>query len=429
MRTQGAFRREALPCSSVTTTPLRLEEEADAEPERPGLLGRLSPELRADLGYCFRVWLGARLALAALALVGVALLPSNPQVPVPGWAPPEQKTGWSNAATAWERWDALWFLHIASDGYDAEDGSPAFFPLYPLTIKAVAAIPGVGYLAAALIVSNLAFLGALVVVYGLSKSEWGEHVARRATLYVAIFPMAFFFFAPYSESLFLLLAASSLWSARSGRWALAGVTGALAAATRSIGLVLIVALAVEAIRQAVSRERASGWNLQLVWSLGWSASVGLGTALYLLFWEIEAGHWRLPMTSQGGWARDPSLPPETLVNGTKEAFRFIGTYSGGYHLADWVIVMVALAAAVWVAVRLPATYAVYTWLSLLIPLSFVFGGRPFMSVPRFIVTIFPLFWAFAAFSDRWKTHDLVVAVSAGGLGVMTLLFVNWYFIF
>jgi hypothetical protein len=91
--------------------------------------------------------------------------------------------------------------------------------------------------------------------------------------------------------------------------------------------------------------------------------------------------------------------------------------------------MVALAAAVWVGVRLPATYAVYTWLSLLIPLSFVFGGRPFMSVPRFIVTIFPLFWAFAAFADRWRTHDLVVAVSAGGLGVMTLLFVNWYYIF
>ncbi|MGH2730300.1 MAG: mannosyltransferase family protein, partial [Actinomycetota bacterium] len=417
------------PYSSVTTTRLRLEDEAAAEPERPGVLGRLSPELRADLGYCFRVWLGARLALAALALVGVALLPSNPPVSVPRCAAPAQEGGWSNVVTAWERWDGVWFTCIASHGYDADDGSAAFFPLYPLTIRTVAAIPGVGYLGAALVISNLAFLGALVVVYGLSKSEWGEHVARRATLFLAIFPTAFFFFAPYSESLFLLFAASSLGSARSGRWPLAGVTGALAAATRSIGLVLVVALAVEAVRQAFGRERDSGWNLQFAWSLGWSASVGLGTALYLLYWEIEAGNWRLPMTSQGGWARDPSLPPKTLVDGTREAFRFVGTYSGGYHLADWVIVMLALAAAVWVAVRLPATYAVYTWLSLLIPLSFVFGGRPFMSVPRFVVTIFPLFWAFAAFAVRWKAHDLVVAMSAGGLGVMTLLFVNWYYVF
>jgi hypothetical protein len=393
------------------------------------VLWRPSPETRAGLAYCVRLWLGARVALAALAIIGVALLPSNPPVSVPGWPAPEGEAGWSNAVTAWERWDGLWFLHIASDGYAEDDGSAAFFPVYPLTIRAVDSLPGIGYLAAALIVSNLAFLGALTAVYFLSKLEWGERIARRTTLYLAIFPTAFFFFAPYSESLFLLLAATSLWAARSERWVVAGTTGALAAATRSIGLVLVAALAAEAVRQARAGHRGSESGRRLVWPLAWSLSVGLGTALYLLYWEIQAGNWRLPMTSQGGWQRDFSLPPETLVDGSREAFRFIGTYAGGYHLADWVFVVIALAAAVWVAVRLPATYAVYTWLSLLIPLSFVFAGRPFMSVPRFVVTIFPLFWAMAAVADRWRAHDLLVAVSAGGLGVMTLLFVNWYFVF
>ena len=54
----------------------------------------------------------------------------------------------------------------------------------------------------------------------------------------AFAPMAFFFSAVYSESLYLALSVGLFWSARQGRWALVGVLGALAGATRSTGLVL-----------------------------------------------------------------------------------------------------------------------------------------------------------------------------------------------
>jgi hypothetical protein len=84
---------------------------------------------------------------------------------------------------------------------------------------------------------------------------------------------------------------------------------------------------------------------------------------------------------------------------------------------------------VWVVERTAATYSVFTWLSLLVPLSFVFAGRPLMSTSRFMIVIVPLFWALAYAGDRWKMHEVIVGLSAGGLAVMTLLFLNGYWVF
>ena len=56
--------------------------------------------------------------------------------------------------------------------------------------------------------------------------------------------MSFFFSAVYTESLFLALSAGCFYLARRERWVWAGVLGGLAAATRSIGVLLVVPLAV-----------------------------------------------------------------------------------------------------------------------------------------------------------------------------------------
>jgi hypothetical protein len=59
----------------------------------------------------------------------------------------------------------------------------------------------------------------------------------------------------------------------------------------------------------------------------------------------------------------------------------------------------------------------------------VFPGRPLLSIPRFLVLVFPLFWALAILAERGRVHDAVVVISAVGLGVFGLLFVNWYYVF
>jgi hypothetical protein len=401
-------------------------DSPEADTER----GRILRGLR----YCVAVFLCVRVGLSVIALLAVALLPHPSTigeaagiptpVDVPGWVAPTLTPGWHNLVTAWERFDALWFLRIATAGYTEGDGSAAFFPLYPLLIRVVSPLLGGHPLAAGLLVSNAAFLGALVVLYFLTSSEFDERIARRTVLYLAIFPTAFFFLAPYSESLFLLLVVASLWGARRGKWPLAGLAGALAGATRNVGVLLILPLVVEGILQ--HRERGD----RLAPRLLWSGAVAVGTLAYLGFWQGIGGDALAPLHQQSTWQREGTFPLATAVSGTREAFRWIGIYPGGYHLLDWLLVLPALAAAVWVTTRARPTFAVFTWASLLAPLSLVFAPRPFMSLPRFLLAVFPLFWAAAVWAGRRAgVHEVVVAVSAAGLGLMTVLFVNWYFVF
>ena len=373
------------------------------------------------------MFLGARVGLGILALVGTALLQASPAVSVPGWPAPQPGVGWHNLFTAWERWDALWFLRIAEVGYSDSDLSSAFFPMYPMLIRGLAPLLGGHPLAAALLISNAAYLGALYVVYELTRLEFDDHYARRTVLYLAIFPTAFFFFAPYTESIFLLLSAGSFLAAKRKQWAYAGALAALAAATRSIGVVLALPLALEAWSQARTLEH--GRIRALMKTLPWAAFSGVGLLAYLFYWYRTNNDWLTPVRDQSGWLREFHFIWDSFVSGTQEAFKFIGQYSGGFLQIDWIIVLVALSLAIWVVRRAGAPYVAYTLVSLLIPLSFIFGGRPFMSMPRFIVVIFPLFWGLVWFADRYRAHDLVVAASAAGLGVCTILYVNWYFIF
>jgi Gpi18-like mannosyltransferase len=371
------------------------------------------------------VFVGVRLGLFVLGMLAIAVIPSLDPVSVPGWAAhPLPDPGWHDLFTVWERFDALWFLRIATDGYRASDGSAVFFPLFPLTIRAVSFLIGGHPLAAGFIVSNLSILGALVVLYFLTTSELSEHAARSTVLYVALFPTSFFFFMPYSESLFLLLAVTAFWGARRDRWLVAAVAAALAAATRSVGIVLVPALAVEALLQW--RER----DVRLAPRLAAAAFAGSGTLAYLAYWGAKTGDWLAPIDQQANWERHASWPWATLLEGTRFAFRYLGDTNGGYWLIDWVIVVPILAVSTFALFKLRPSYSVYLWGGLLIPLSFIFRDRPLMSMPRFILPLFPAFWGLSLAAERLHVpRTAVVAVGAAGLGLLVVLSVNWYYIF
>jgi hypothetical protein len=206
----------------------------------------------------------------------------------------------------------------------------------------------------------------------------------------------------------------------------AGLAGAGAAATRNLGILLLLPLVVEAFQ----RWREDRAGRRLVTSLTWSGVVVVGLVAYLAYWRALSGDALAPLHQQATWQREASFPLATVVRGTGEAFRFVGLYPGGYHLVDWLIVVPALVAAGWVVVRTRPMYTAYTWASVLAPLSFVFPLRPFMSLPRFLLPVFPLLWAGAVWGLRRRgVHEVLVAVSAGFLALLTVLFVNWYFIF
>ena len=110
----------------------------------------------------------------------------------------------------------------------------AFYPLYPLTLAGVGRVFGGHYVAAGIVVSLAAALAAFVLLYRLAETRLGADGARRAVLYLAVFPMALFLGAVYTESLFLALAIGAFLLAERGRWVGAGlVTGPRHADARS----------------------------------------------------------------------------------------------------------------------------------------------------------------------------------------------------
>ena len=370
-------------------------------------------------------FLAVRLGTLVLGLLSVGLFPPLDPVSVPGWpAPPMPDPGWHALFTAWERFDALWFLRIAEHGYATGDGSAAFFPLYPMAVRLVSTLLGGHPLAAALLVSNAAFLLALAVVYDLARSERSGSVARTTVLLLATFPTAFFFLAPYSEPLFLLLAALAFRAARRGRWAVAGAAGLGAALTRNVGAIVDVALAAEAFQRRREGERCLARGLLA------AVAAASGTLLYLASWQLRSGDLLAPLHQQATWQRSFSWPWSTLAQATRIAFRYVGQTNGPYWLIDWVLVVPVLAVSVLALVRYRWIFSVYLWGGLLLPLSFVFPDRPLMSMPRFVLPLFPAFWAAAEVLERQRVPPwAAAAVGAAGLGLLLPLYVGWYYIF
>src|SRR5699024_9465323 len=133
---------------------------------------------------------------------------------------------------------------------------------------------------------NAAFLVALYVLYRLAELELGEQVARRSCWYLALFPGSLFFLAPYTESLYLLLTVCAFFAARRSQWLIAGLSAAVAGATRNVGAFLIVPLSVELAMQYRAAPPAARPALRR--RALWIFLCPVGTLSYLLYWHLEA---------------------------------------------------------------------------------------------------------------------------------------------
>ncbi len=168
---------------------------------------------------------------------------------------------------SWWHWDSTWYTAIATSGYDAL-AKAGFFPLYPLLISLLMRLPGISPIAAALVIANLASLGAMFGVGLLAAIEAGTlSVVPRTLLTLAAYPVAFFLMAPYSEGLFLGTAVFAVLFARQGRWRWATIFALLAGLTRPTGLALVPALLWEYGRQhgwwVSLRRRGHDWRAVL----------------------------------------------------------------------------------------------------------------------------------------------------------------------
>ena len=329
----------------------------------------------------------------------------------------------------WNRWDAPHYLDIAVHGYMAHDPgiTPTyskfgdldlyivFYPLYPWLVGAVNWIVNEP-LVSAFLVTGVASLFVAPLLYRLVRLEEGHGVAMRAAWFLLVFPTAYFMHIGYTEAVFMALTLGSFLAARTGRWWLAGVLGGLAALTRVNGLVLIPALVAEAATQWYERP-AGERKLRLEWlaiglvPVGFAVYLGLNQAVYddpFAFLRIQEEHWYKSLA-----------PPWDAVAVALRWFE-VGTpdeqlMHGGMEL---IFVGIGLVGLIHAGIRFRPSW--FAWMAgnwiLFISTAFL------VSVPRYSLTLFPLFASMALATRR---PGVLVVVSIASIAAFTFFAVRF----
>ncbi len=396
--------------------------------------------------------------------------------------------GWLGDALAAPaaRWDAAWYEVIAHYGYRPDLGSftssrDAFFPLYPLGLRAFAWF-GVPLVIGGVLFSVVAFALALYGIHRLTTLELSSSartngrtlfgaglpeglpgasskrragVARLAVMVTAFSPMAFFFSAVYSEALFLALSVGLFYAARRGRFALVGLFGALAGATRSAGIVLLLPAAIlylygprEDRPPDFPHARGLAPRYRLRADALWLALVPAGLMLYMAYLGLAGGDALAPFHAQDVWGRHFAGPYIGVWDGVRAAFggarqllsaqqshlyypidgnsAFINSE---HNLLLLAFLIAAIAAIAGVLRRLPAAYGAYVIAALALPLSYPVTAQPLMSLPRFLVVLFPLsMWLAAWLAVHPRAQRPALVVSALLMAFFAAQFATWHWV-
>ncbi len=359
------------------------------------------------------VVIGVRVVFFALAYAGSYLLSGATQ------GLPER-----GLFDIWVNWDATRFLVTAELGYEGPGSftnSYAFFPFFPLAIRALGylGIPGI---AGGLLISAAASWVAFAFLFKLAEAELGEGAGRRAMLYLAVFPTSVFLVAPYSEPLFLAGAIPAFYLARRGRWDLVGPGAALAMGTRFAGVFLLFGLLVEFLRQReFSARRVASAALSLVMGalplLGYAAFLAQAKGDPLYFFTDQ----------RVGWGREFVGPVAALLNtidrwdDPTQSTNFLIAYR-----LELIAAVAGVAFVAWAVAKREWGYAAYMGSMLAVLLT----STEYFSVPRILLSFFPVVLFAAELTRRWpKLHEsyLMASSTIAAVGVVVYTRGGWFF--
>jgi Gpi18-like mannosyltransferase len=295
--------------------------------------------------------------------------------------------------------DAWWYRSIATGGYEARaiDGKPAnwaFFPLFPLAVRYLA--PTGSFAFDAMLLTNVAFFGALLLLGMLAvRSGLIPEDAERAIFYLAFFPTSYFFSLPLTESLFLLLSLGAFVSAKDQRWWAAGVLGGLAALTRVTGIFLFPALLLLGFERMPQRKR----------QLAWLALIPAGTAAFMLHLYRVTGDALAFAHVQSSWNRHLGWFWRPLAAYLANPLAISEPWN--LTILGVTITVMLLAATIVLFLRRQWSFALYTGLSTLLPLT----TGSLQSMARYALVVFPLFLILALAGRSHWLDRIITAVT------------------
>ncbi|NNG38145.1 hypothetical protein HJ588_02510 [Flexivirga sp. ID2601S] len=267
-------------------------------------------------------------------------------------------------------WDGEWMLALAQHGYDgvpqrlvdahgmhSADTAYAFFPGYPMLVRAVAVLPGVSVYAAAILTSVVA--GAVATVAAYRIGEWcmlrarpdDAGMARRVGLLAAVLfaaaPMSIVLTMAYTEALYCALAGWALVMVLEKRWIAAGLLTIAAGLTRTTVVALIAVVVLAAL---------------LHWRDGWRpwAGIVLAPLGWLAWLVVVAVHAGSPLA----WFRIQSDGWDTGFDAGQATWHYLRetlatNNSAGDVFTAWVILATLVLVVLAFVTRLPWQVSVY----------------------------------------------------------------------
>ncbi|PYI50174.1 hypothetical protein [Paenibacillus flagellatus] len=306
--------------------------------------------------------------------------------------------------TDFVKFDSFAYLKIATRGYDAyridEPHPPAnwvFFPLYPLLIFALGQVVGLGLLEPAvvgMIVSNACLAAAFFYIYRFAMGQGlSEGQSRSVLVLMLAYPTSLFYSLPYTESLFLLLSAASLYYATNKRYALAFMAASLSTVTRVPGFINLFFVVGSVLLNEGFRwnRRYWRWGLYAVLSL-----VPMG--LYLLYMKRLTGDYLAPFHEQSlSWYRFTAAPFANYVHYfEKPYFMAPGGWDNGFIafivstlvFAVYLLYLILGGKPFW---RSSKQWLLWVYGALLIVIPFSSQPWYLASVVRYMMVCIPLF--------------------------------------
>jgi Gpi18-like mannosyltransferase len=321
------------------------------------------------------------------------------------------------------RFDSAWYNEIIQTGYSynpEKQSNVAFFPLYPILVKAIASLTSLNVPISGLLLSNLCLILALFFVYKISNIYLNKRGCEKVLILMLVFPTSFFYSCFYTESLYLLTTAACFYFFLNKKYFWSGFFGFFASLTRVTGVIIFLAFAIELLWKYLKKKelpRRESLFLLLI-------PCGLIAYMVFLAWKFNEPLAFIKV--QDLWGRDERVfPLITLINYWKNInFIFPKDANNAVRLLNTFFSFSFLGILLFSLVKKPLNISllIFAFLSFFLPLS---TGTT-ESMMRYMMTIFPIFIILGYWSQKNRYfYGFLLFLFTYFLSILFLWYGNW----